>query len=66
MQSENNLFRYLYTLSKNDVISSTRKHYTALGFADIRFLPKVFSSKCSRTIYIHKWLVPRYFCKAIL
>jgi len=30
---ETDLFRYLYTISKNYVISSVRKHYYALGLA---------------------------------
>jgi len=41
--------QYLYTFSKNDVISSIRKHYCAWGLAEIRFRSNVFSSKCSRS-----------------
>jgi len=49
------------SISKNDVISSVRKHYCALGIglefvlglrlglAEIRFWSNVFSSKCSRS-----------------
>jgi len=46
---------YLYPCSKNDVISSVRKHYCAfglglgLGIAEIRFRSNVFPSKCNRS-----------------
>jgi len=55
------VLRYLYTFSKNDVISLVRKRYCALGLrlqlglglglglAEIRFRSNVFSSKCSRS-----------------
>jgi len=32
------------------VISSVRKRYCALGLAEIRFRPNLFSSKCSRSL----------------
>jgi len=52
---------YLYTFSKNDVISSVQKRYCALalglelrlGLAEIRFQSNVFSSKCSRSVLSH-------------
>jgi len=48
--------RYLYTCSKNDVISSVRKRYCTLGLGlelvlvQIRFQSKVSSIKCSRSV----------------
>jgi len=48
--------------SKNDVISSVRKHYCVLGFgfglglAKIRFRSNVFSSKCSRFTKLYPFM----------
>jgi len=36
--------------SKNDAISSVRKHYCTLGIEKIRFWSNVFSSKCSISV----------------
>jgi len=48
---------YLFTFSKNVVISSVRKRYCALGLGmgvvEIRFRSNVFSSKCSRSDRIY-------------
>jgi len=67
--------RYLFTRSKNDVISSVRKHYCALGLglAEIRFrlIRFRFSDQQSKKVKISlertrwvKWWSLIFYCRS--
>jgi len=54
---------YLYTISKNDVISSGRKHYCALGLGCEGFMFQISGSQFNKMLY--SFLIVPHNCKVL-